>query len=194
MHFLAHLQLANGNPHQQIGQIAGDFAKGLVLDELHPEIAMGVRLHRRVDSFTDSHPSMLASKTLMTGPYRRYSGLVLDLYYDHLLAKHWTQMTGGDLRTDADAMVALLKSHRRQWTSGMVWFTRHLIRSDMLFRLQDVSVMEPGLKRITSRLKRPVDLRPAIDQVVDKEDEHLELFLTFYPELMQEIAAYKVTL
>lgn len=189
MHFLAHLHLANGNPYQQIGQIAGDFAKGLVLAELHPEIVRGVRLHRRCDTFTDSHPNVLRGKELMTGPYRRYAGLVLDLYYDHLLAVHWAEISGGDLREDADAVYASLERHQVHWTSGMERFTRYLIDTDMLYRLAEPEVMEVGLKRIASRLRRQVDLTPAIEQVLLEAEEHRALFLSFYPELQQAVAS-----
>lgn len=188
MHFLAHLQLAGGDPFAQIGQIAGDFAKGLVLDELDPRIAQGVRAHRRCDSFTDAHPDMRASKALLRGPYRRYAGLVLDLYYDHLLARHWEALTGGQLRRDADAIYASLEAHRPHWTPGMARFTDFLIDSDLLLRLREPEAMAAGLTRIASRLKRPVDLLPAIDQVEHHRDRHRAHFLSFYPQLQAAMA------
>ncbi|MGB0867801.1 MAG: ACP phosphodiesterase [Granulosicoccaceae bacterium] len=184
MHFLAHLQLANGEPYQQIGQIAGDFAKGLELAKLHPEVALGVRRHRACDSFTDSHPYVRQSKALLDGPYRRYAGLVFDLYYDHLLARHWHAITGGELRRDADAIYASLEAHRAHWTSGMERFTDYIIDSDMLARLAEPEIMEVGLRRIASRLKRKVDLTPAIAEVERDAQEHERLFLGFYPELV----------
>lgn len=187
MHFLAHLHLANGDPQQQIGQIAGDFAKGLVLDDLHPKVRLGIRKHRSCDTFTDSHPHVRQSKALLQGPYRRYAGLVFDLYYDHLLAKHWTSITGGDLRRDSDQIYASLHAHRDQWTMGMTRFTDFLINSDLLMRLVDEDSMEKGLHRIASRLKRSVDLRPAIAQVQQHAAEHERLFLGFYPELQRAV-------
>lgn len=187
MHFLAHLHLAAGNPYQQIGQIAGDFAKGLVLDELHPEIATGVRKHRRCDSYTDSHSNVRASKALLAGPYRRYAGLVFDLYYDHLLAMHWQQLGGEDLRADVDQMYRSLLTHEAHWPERMQRFTHYLIDTDLLYRLADVSVMEVGLTRIASRLKRKVDLTPAIEQVLEHQEAHCELFLGFYPDLQRAV-------
>jgi len=192
MHFLAHLHLANGDPFQQIGQIAGDFAKGLELSTLHPQIVLGIRKHRRCDSFTDSHRHVLTAKELMSGPYRRYAGLVLDLYYDHLLATHWTLLTGGDLRTDTDAMYASLEDNQQHWTSGMRRFTRFLIDSDLLYRLADEQVMEDGLKRISGRLKRPVDLTPAISLVDAHAAQHRTMFLDFYPELQAVVNEVEV--
>lgn len=187
MHFLAHLHLAEGNPYEQIGQIAGDFAKGLVLGDQHPEVARGIRRHRRCDSFTDSHPNMLRSKALMNGPYRRYAGLVLDLYYDHLLAEHWSELGFGQLRDDTHAIYASLDGSRQHWTTGMERFTDYLIESDMLYRLKEPEVMEAGLIRIASRLKRQVDLRPAIIQVTAESSAHRELFLDFYPQLQAAV-------
>ncbi len=187
MHFLAHLHLAQGNPYEQIGQIAGDFAKGLVLEELHAQVQLGVRRHRTCDSFTDSHANTRRAKELMSGPYRRYSGLVLDLYYDHLLALHWRELAGGELRKDVDEMYASLEAHQSDWTEGMQRFTRYLIDSDLLHRLLEPEVMQVGLKRITSRLKRPVDLSPAIDQIMNNREEHTALFLEFYPQLQAAV-------
>jgi len=90
MNFLAHLYLSGDNPKVKVGNFIGDFVKGKNLTErFDAEIAKGIALHREIDWFTDTHAVVKQSKDRLRPKYRHYSGVIVDIFYDHFLAKNW---------------------------------------------------------------------------------------------------------
>ena len=86
MNYLAHLFLSDGTPESLIGNLLGDFVKGSIENIYSLKIIEGIYLHRKIDSFTDSHPIFRSSKRLIGVDRRRFSGIMIDVFYDHFLA------------------------------------------------------------------------------------------------------------
>mgnify|MGYP000548355435 CR=1 FL=1 len=93
MNHLAHVFLAPDSPEARVGSILGDFTRGVDLSTLPDPVKQGVRHHRAVDSFTDQHPDVLASKQVFSRQRRRFAGVALDILYDHFLLKHWDRFS-----------------------------------------------------------------------------------------------------
>ncbi|MCX9155732.1 ACP phosphodiesterase [Niveibacterium sp. 24ML] len=89
MNYLAHALLAGPAITDRVGGLAGDFVKGLLPGTLPPGLAAGVALHRAIDQWADSHPAFRASRARVSPARRRYAGILVDVFYDHLLAVHW---------------------------------------------------------------------------------------------------------
>lgn len=89
MNFLAHLYLADRTETSLAGSVLGDVVRGPDLSAYPPDIALGIRLHRRVDAFTDRHPIMQCARAPFVQGHRRYAGIVLDMAADHALARQW---------------------------------------------------------------------------------------------------------
>ncbi len=89
MNFLAHAFLAGGDPALIVGGVVGDWIKGPLPGALPEDLARGVALHRAIDSFAETHPAFRASRMRISAPRRRYSGVLVDVFYDHLLAAQW---------------------------------------------------------------------------------------------------------
>ncbi len=89
MNFLGHLYLSGDNPKIKLGNFIGDYVKGKQYRNYPTEIAKGILLHRKIDTFTDNHTMIRQSATRLKPGYGRYSGVVVDMLYDHLLAKNW---------------------------------------------------------------------------------------------------------
>jgi acyl carrier protein phosphodiesterase len=92
MNFLAHALLAGDDPALIVGGVIGDWIKGPLPGVLPGDLARGVALHRAIDSFAELHPGFRASRTRVSAPRRRYAGVLVDIFYDHLLARHWTDI------------------------------------------------------------------------------------------------------
>jgi acyl carrier protein phosphodiesterase len=90
MNFLAHAFLAGDNPELVVGGVIGDWIKGPLPGALADDLARGVALHRAIDSFSETHPAFRASRARVSPGRRRYAGVLVDIFYDHLLALHWT--------------------------------------------------------------------------------------------------------
>ena len=91
MNYLAHLYLAGNDAEALIGSLMGDFIKGRVDPDLPPVLRQAILQHRRIDSFTDAHPIVRRSKQRVTNEFRRYAGILIDVFYDHFLAREWSQ-------------------------------------------------------------------------------------------------------
>tara|TARA_B100000809_G_scaffold130660_1_gene128494 strand:+ start:27908 stop:28498 length:591 start_codon:yes stop_codon:yes gene_type:complete len=89
MNFLAHLYLANNNPEGEIGNFIADAIKGNKIDQFPLEIQKGIIHHRAIDTFTDSHEIVKKSKRRLHARYGHFKGVIIDILYDHYLAKNW---------------------------------------------------------------------------------------------------------
>ena len=97
MNYLAHLHLGGQRPEELLGSLYGDFVKGRLRGQYSPEIEHGIQLHRSIDVFTDNHPLVDQSLSRFTLTRRRYAGIVLDVFFDHCLAREWGQYAEGPL-------------------------------------------------------------------------------------------------
>ena len=89
MNYLAHFKLAENHPKLLVGNLLADHVKGRLVGQLEPGIESGIRLHRAIDAFTDSHPLVQSSRARFDYKYRRYGGIITDIVFDHFLALHW---------------------------------------------------------------------------------------------------------
>ena len=97
MNFLAHALLAGESPALVVGGVVGDWIKGPLPAGLPEDLARGVALHRAIDSFAETHPAFCASRARMSPARRRYAGVLVDIFYDHLLARDWARYRGDGL-------------------------------------------------------------------------------------------------
>lgn len=107
MNFLAHLHLAEPTPHSYLGNLLGDFVKGYPWDDRFPEtVWKGIVEHRQVDAFTDRHPLWNESRDLLPVSLRRFAGIVVDIYYDYFLHRHWSRFSP---TTDLDSFLGIVE-------------------------------------------------------------------------------------
>src|SRR4051812_26307099 len=95
MNYLAHLLLSENSPEARIGNLMGDFVKSASLDPNTYSAPMrrGITLHQKIDAYTDTHPVFQISRTRISAPRRRYAGILIDIFYDHFLATHWSDFS-----------------------------------------------------------------------------------------------------
>ena len=97
MNYLAHLYLAGTNSDLVIGNFIADHIKGNGIDRFSDDIRRGIRMHRAIDEYTDTHPIVRRSIERLRPNYRKYSGVIVDMFYDHFLADSWDQYSAESL-------------------------------------------------------------------------------------------------
>lgn len=132
MNFFAHLALADVTVPSRVGNLLGDFSRGLNIEALPAEVLAGLHNHRRIDQFTDQHPQVQQMKSCFTRQRRRFAGIALDVLFDHFLLLHWHQyspvpkaQTITGLYDDLIAGQALMPDRMQQVTTRLVehdWF------------------------------------------------------------------------
>ncbi|WP_051362230.1 ACP phosphodiesterase [Solimonas soli] len=161
MNFLAHLWLAERTGTSLAGSVLGDVVRGADLSAYPDDIAVGIRLHRRIDAVTDRHPAVGALRAQFPDGARRYAGIVLDLAFDHALALDWPRYSG-------DALPDFCARAGRAVADAAHWFERAGGRrsSAASFAALLLSYAEPAgidraIARTAARLRQPQALLDA---------------------------------
>ena len=163
MNFLAHSALAFDDPALVAGQFAGDFVRGTDLSAFPPRVAAGIRLHRRVDAFTDAHPSVAAARTAFAPELRRHAGIIVDVVFDHLLARDWPGAGGRTLVAHARWTDAALAAHAPSLPPSLRRFAAFARRTRLLEGNARVGAVGETLERLARRSPRmrPLSLAAA---------------------------------
>lgn len=186
MNFLAHAFLAGPAPADRLGAILGDFVKGPLPGELPPEVAEGVRLHRAIDSFTDAHPAFRRSRARVSPERRRYSGIMVDLFYDHFLARHWHDYHPQPLQDFTADFYALLASRSELLPSRLAALLPRMRADDWLGSYREIDSVGVALDRMAQgRLRQPNRLGGAVEEL-ERHYATLEAdFLSFFADALR---------
>ena len=190
MNYLAHLYLARHSDDAMLGALLGDFVKPLSSAPFAPEIEAEIITHRKVDSFTDSHPIVLEAKALFNGPPRRYAGILLDVFYDHLLAKHWRDYSAIPLDTFIARFYSALQRRADLLPPNLARLAPYMIEQDWLGSYKHYEGVDIAVRRISTRLSKHGDVMR--DGLVDLKSHYAVLeqgFHTFFPALIDFVDA-----
>lgn len=189
MNFLAHCLIPERteDPHPDLiaGGFLGDFLKGPVPDTLPAMLASGVRLHRRIDAYSNGHPGIRTSCTRFPADLRRYAPILVDVIADHLLARHWARYHPEPL-TDFTALAyAAIRPHVPRLPPRGQRFFRYMSEHDLLARYRHSSTLYDSLGAVLRRLRHPPD-EAAVSVAVGGIMGGLEAdFLEYFPDLVQ---------
>ena len=182
MNYLAHLHLAHYSNTSLPGALLGEYARGSIDPRLPFPLQLGIRLHRQIDSFTDTHPLHAGAVRALPSPFRRYGGIIMDMMFDHFLARHWLRYHDWPL----EEFIAY--SHRQlvpdnDWPEAMVTLVERIKQHDLLASYQSLAGITLALGRIDRRFRRPTPL-PQCAPLLEQHYSAMEqAFLGFYPEL-----------
>ena len=132
MNFLAHFHLAWPDKGMVAGGLEGDYYKGLLPGKLPPGVERGVRLHRAIDAFTDSHDLVAELRSHFPPPLRRYAGILIDLSFDHFLTQHWSKYSAIALTDFNDQVCSILNAQESHLSDGS---------RTMLSRIQEYDIL-----------------------------------------------------
>ena len=154
MNFLAHALLAEAEPALLVGGIAGDWVKVLLPGNLPPDLARGVALHRAIDSHAETHPAFCASRRRISAERRRYAGVLVDIFYDHCLARTWNVRHPVPLATFAATAYREIAARTADLPEGMGLALEYMVREDWLSSYADIEYVATTLGRMSRRLRR----------------------------------------
>lgn len=183
MNYLAHLYLAPPGDDGLLGSLMGDFVKGPLTDRYPPGIAQGLILHRQIDAFTDAHARVRASRLRVSAPRRRVAGILVDLFYDHFLARHWSQYSDQDLHTFAQRVYQLLAARMDILPDRLREMADRMRAHDMLTSYRRVENIHIAVDRISLRLKRSNRMAGAAEELEANYGGFEADFRAFFPEL-----------
>jgi acyl carrier protein phosphodiesterase len=184
MNFLAHLYLSGDNEEVITGNFIADHVKGDSVMKYGDGIQSGIRLHREIDAFTDSHPVFLKTRERLNGNYRKYAGVVADMFYDHFLSADWKTYSDESLEGFTDRMHSIIikrfpvlpdKSQRFiAYMKKFNWFTGYGTLEGLGRALNGMAIRTPfksGMENAVQDLKAHYHL-------------YREEFQFFFPEII----------
>jgi acyl carrier protein phosphodiesterase len=190
VNYLAHLYLARGNPENLVGHMLCDFVTPREIAAYSPDIRAGIGMHQRVDAFSDSHPVFAASRRRFPPPYRRYGGILVDLAYDHFLAKNWRDYSPAiDLPQFAGHAYAVLEEYRPILPHRLQRMLPHMIRGNWLCSYRELESIGWALRGIARQFRRENPLPTALSAVEENYDSLERDFRVFFPQLVEFSAA-----
>ena len=189
MNYLAHLYLSDSDPESLVGSLMGDFVKGRIGEEFEPSLRKGILLHRRIDTFTDSHPLIRQSKARISPEFRRYAGILVDIFFDHFLATQWSRWSDTPLDEFASAVYNILGARQETFPERMQRSMRYLVSNRLLQSYREIEGVHQALRGIETRLKRPSRLGDSSGELEDNYRAFRSDFDHFFPLLIEFVRA-----
>lgn len=194
MNFLAHAFLSGNNEKILVGNFIGDFVKGKnVHEQFDTEIALGISLHRHIDSYTDTHPVVRESKDKLRDKYRHYAAVIVDIFYDHFLAKNWPQFHDQPLATFARYVYQTMDAYRDVVPEEVNYFLPYMVRDNWLVNYASTEGIHRSLAGMSRRTKFNSRMEEAVIDLKRHYDSFEKEFLLFFPQLQQDVAAFMKT-
>ena len=183
MNFLAHIYLSGNSDLIKIGNFMADGVRGNKYLELHSEIQKGIILHRTIDTFTDAHPIFRQSTKRLHANYHHFSGVIVDVFYDHFLAKNWSLYSDEKLEDYVDNFYNSLHTNQDLLTEKAQMMKPYMIQQNWLLSYKTIDGIEKILSQMDSRIKRESNMRFSVQELRLFYKEFEDDFTTFFNDL-----------
>jgi len=155
LNFLAHALLAGEDPALLVGGVIGDWIKGSLPGVLPNDLAKGVALHRAIDNFAESQPAFRRSRSRVSMDRRRYSGVLVDVIYDHLLAQNWTHIHHQPLNEYCESVYRSIKVRLNDLPISSHPALTLMAKEDWLTSYAQIEGIADVLLRMSRRARQP---------------------------------------
>ena len=184
MNFLAHIYLSGNNDLMKIGNFMADGIRGKRFDNFHLEIQKGIILHREIDTFTDAHPIFRQSTKRLHANYHHYSGIIVDIFYDHFLAKNWSKYSDEKLEDFTERFYQSLRDNHDSLTLKTKKMIPYMIDHNWLLSYQTIEGIENVLVKMDNRMKLDSNMRFSIAELRIFYTEFEQEFTTFFEAII----------
>jgi len=184
MNFLAHIYLSGDEEEVIIGNFIADGIKGKRYEKYPPQIAKGILLHRGIDTFTDSHPIVHQSTARLHKNYSHYSGVIVDILYDHFLAKNWNKYSEVPLDEYVQDFYKLLRKNFTMLPPRIQKMMPYMIADNWLLSYATVEGISKILVQMNVRTKGVSKMNLAVKELEEYYNEFEAEFTSFFEELI----------
>ena len=190
MNFLAHFLLAHQTPELVVGNYLGDFVKGKQYQAYDTAIGQGIMLHREIDRYTDTHPVFLQSKRRLSPVHGHYAEVIVDIFYDHLLAVHWSAYHEAPLARFAQRIYALLQQRLYLMPPPAQRVFSYMQAHDWLTNYAHPEGIARTLSGMQQRARFPNQMSRAADDLQKDFTLYSQGFQEFFPQVQQHVTNF----
>ncbi len=188
MNFLAHIYLSGDDDNIKIGNFLGDFVKGrlnkLTSSQYSEGVIRGMALHREIDFFTDNHPTVRQSIDRLQPKYHKFSGIVVDMFYDHILAKNFQLFSNISLEEYAHNFYEVLEKRKAEIPEPMEKMVNSMVSRNWFVGYKSLEGIEWALTGISKRLSFESGIENATEELRKEYDLYEAEFQIFFPEII----------
>ena len=185
MNFLAHIYLSGNNDDVLLGNFFADSIKGKSYLKYPPEVQKGILLHRAIDSYTDTHPIVRKSSARLHKNYSHYSGVIVDIYYDHFLASRWEEYSEVPLENFVADFYRLLQNNFDLLPAPIQNFLPYMVSENWLLSYASIEGIARILYQMNIRTKNIVHMDRAVNDLKEHYTKFSSEFEEFFPKLQQ---------
>jgi acyl carrier protein phosphodiesterase len=196
VNWLAHVFLSEPCVEFQLGNLLADVVRGPRRDAMSADFVRGAVCHKAIDAFTDGHPIVRRSRARIGSEHRRFSGVLVDVFYDHYLARDWQRYSASALDAYTVAFYASAEPHLVELPADARAMLERIIRYDLLGSYARVDGVEHALRRISgylnSRWGKQFNLDRGVRDLLAHEAEFAADFHAFFPLLQGHVAGLAI--
>ncbi|MGC1516954.1 MAG: acyl carrier protein phosphodiesterase [Maribacter sp.] len=186
MNFLAHIYLSFNDKEITLGNFMADSIRGNKFHHLPPKVQKGIKLHRFIDTFTDTHPIPKISSKRLHANYSHYSRVIVDIFYDHFLAKNWSVYSEVPLSIYVEDFYDLLKDNYDILPDGVQRMMPYMIADNWIY---NYSKME-GIAKVLNGMNRRTKNKSKMNFAIIDLEEHYESFEEEFTSFFQQLISF----
>nr|WP_315254100.1 acyl carrier protein phosphodiesterase [uncultured Flavobacterium sp.] len=186
MNFLAHIYLSGDNDLLKIGNFMADGIRGKQFETYPLEIQKGIILHRFIDTYTDAHPIFRKSTKRLHNNYHHYAGVIVDVFYDHFLAKNWSNYSNDSLVEFTNRFYQSLRNNHDFLSERTKGLMPYMIEHNWLMSYETVEGISRILTQMDSRTKNESKMRFSPNELNEYYSEFEQEFTSFFEDIRIE--------
>ena len=190
MNFLAHVFLSENDFELALGNLIADQIKGKGLDQFSKKVKTGILLHRKIDDYTDHHPAFKKCVKKLFPSYRHYSRVLVDMFFDHFLAKNWEQYHNQKLTVFTSQFYYFLRKKEYSIPDHCNQFISHLVKHKWFESYQTIEGLKKILKEMENRTKFESNLSKGCEDLVNDYSFYELHFSYFLPNVIDYLKNY----
>ncbi|WP_292900675.1 acyl carrier protein phosphodiesterase [Nonlabens sp.] len=194
MNYLAHIYLSKEDKELRIGNFIADAVKGKDFSRFPIRVAQGIILHRHIDTFTDTHPVVRKSKDLIRGTYGHWSGVIVDMYYDHFLAANWLDFHEMPLSDYVQGFYKDLQEQHDILPERVQRFLPYMIEQNWLYNYATVEGISRIFEQMNHRTKGKSNMNFAPIELLKYYQELEKHFRIFFKDLKNHVEERRLEL
>ena len=183
MNFLAHIYLSGDDKELLLGNFMADSIKGRSYLNYPVGIQKGILLHRAIDYYTDTHPTVKKSTSRLFETYGHYNGVIIDILYDHFLAANWENYSDIPLEKFVDEFYNLLQQNFELLPKAVQLFLPYMIKDNWLFNYQTIKGISGILYQMNERTQGKSKMNFAVIELEEHYREFETEFFSFFEDL-----------
>jgi len=186
VNYLAHAYLSNNDEGLLLGNFIADHLRGNNFEHLSEEVKKGIYMHRKIDQFTDEHPAFKQSKRLFYDGFEKYSGVLVDIYFDHLLARDFISYSQKSLPDFASHVYGIYEKHKHVLPENSERFLSYVLSNNIYYAYSKIEGIEKVLFHLSHRINHGVMLNDSVLLFKKNEIELQENFTIFMKDIVSK--------